>query len=328
MNIQEPTTLQSDVKTTPMNRHEYLVSCGFNGANEGTESQLKAKKGILLEKDGLHYWLPESMVAPRYLGPELLAEKDEQTQISFKSVTMTKYSPTSLGSVKASPMDLGSYNVCRGWAIPPNEDPKQEGYLVMDECRPQNHPLFNHGITWLPKQVFEATYKASETYLERLHNERTELHSRAMMLESFLEKTKTEGSNVRLPELLELQLMQQKALEKTLGLREAYASPCDAIEYEGFEVPALVKDVDHATAMFFAEKGFPVLRKGWNGKGIYVFVAGAGELNTHDQTEYKVLARLADFTCIASLDKNKPVNTWAASPTDIRAKDWVVLFKF
>jgi len=51
--------------------------------------------------------------------------------------------------VEAIPMDLGNYNIYRGWTIPENEDPKREGYLIK---YPDNYE------SWSPKEIFEQAY--------------------------------------------------------------------------------------------------------------------------------------------------------------------------
>lgn len=51
--------------------------------------------------------------------------------------------------VKAEPMTRGDYNNYRGWQIPADEDPMDEGYLMEYE---------NGHEQWLPKEMFEADY--------------------------------------------------------------------------------------------------------------------------------------------------------------------------
>lgn len=51
--------------------------------------------------------------------------------------------------VKAEPMTRGDYNNYRGWQIPADEDPTDEGYLMEYE---------NGHEQWLPKEMFEADY--------------------------------------------------------------------------------------------------------------------------------------------------------------------------
>lgn len=48
--------------------------------------------------------------------------------------------------VEAEPMTRGAYNQLRGWQIPDDENPEDEGYLVKYE---------NDYISWSPKTIFE-----------------------------------------------------------------------------------------------------------------------------------------------------------------------------
>lgn len=61
--------------------------------------------------------------------------------------------------VLARPMNRLSYNALRGWEVPANENPVDEGYLVeyLDGGAP-NHPDFAGYISWSPKEVFERGY--------------------------------------------------------------------------------------------------------------------------------------------------------------------------
>lgn len=52
--------------------------------------------------------------------------------------------------IKAKPMNRGDYNKYRGWNIPKNENPADEGYLVM----------YSDGYeSWSPKKQFEEAYR-------------------------------------------------------------------------------------------------------------------------------------------------------------------------
>jgi hypothetical protein len=61
--------------------------------------------------------------------------------------------------VKARPMKRGEYNNLRGWEVPKNEDPQDDGYFIeyLDGGEP-NHPAFPNYISWSPKDVFERGY--------------------------------------------------------------------------------------------------------------------------------------------------------------------------
>ena len=62
---------------------------------------------------------------------------------------MKKYIGTKL--VQAKPMTRGEYNNYRGWQIPKNENPKDEGYLV---------EYSDSYVSWSPKEIFEKAYIA------------------------------------------------------------------------------------------------------------------------------------------------------------------------
>lgn len=54
--------------------------------------------------------------------------------------------------IDAEPMTRGAYNEYRGWTIPADENPADEGYLVR----------YSDGYeSWSPKEVFETAYKKS-----------------------------------------------------------------------------------------------------------------------------------------------------------------------
>lgn len=65
--------------------------------------------------------------------------------------------------INAKLMTRIEYNTLRGWDLPANENPDDEGYLVeyIDGGSP-NHPDFSGYISWSPKDVFERAYKATD----------------------------------------------------------------------------------------------------------------------------------------------------------------------
>lgn len=65
---------------------------------------------------------------------------------------MEKYIGTKM--IQARPMTRGAYNVYRGWTIPANENPEDEGYLV--SYYPDGYE------SWSPKEVFEAAYRPTD----------------------------------------------------------------------------------------------------------------------------------------------------------------------
>ena len=55
--------------------------------------------------------------------------------------------------IEARPMNRGEYNEYRGWTIPANENPADEGYLVK---YPDGYE------SWSPKAVFEEAYRETD----------------------------------------------------------------------------------------------------------------------------------------------------------------------
>lgn len=61
--------------------------------------------------------------------------------------------------INAKPMNRLAYNQLRGWEVPADENPDDEGFLVeyLDGGKP-NHKDFEGYISWSPKDVFERAY--------------------------------------------------------------------------------------------------------------------------------------------------------------------------
>ena len=96
-------------------------------------------------------------------------------------------------SVLATTMTRGEYNDYRGWQIPENEDPTEQGYLVeyVDGGKPNDDRHAGY-ISWSPKDVFEKSYHQSQTPQDRVRLEQRELKERLDKLIEFLQKGKPE----------------------------------------------------------------------------------------------------------------------------------------
>lgn len=159
---------------------------------------------------------------------------------------MRKYIGTKI--IEAKPMNRGDYNIYRGWTIPADENPADEGYLV--RC------LDGHE-NWLPKKHFDEAYRAFEDGMNFGHA---------------------------------IELMKQ---------------------------------------------GYKVARKGWNGKGMFIYLSGGYDINVddvlrRDLCEY--LAKTAENGIVhinSHIDMKAADGTlvigWLASQTDMLAEDWIVV---
>ncbi len=104
---------------------------------------------------------------------------------------MKKY--IGIKKIEAEPMTRGAYNNYRGWTVPDNENPADEGYIVK---YPDGY------ISWSPKNIFEEAYSEignnhlmdtailmkSKDYKERFIAEYQQLAVRYKKLKAMLEK--------------------------------------------------------------------------------------------------------------------------------------------
>ena len=92
-------------------------------------------------------------------------------------------------SVLATTMTRGEYNEYRGWTIPENEDPTEQGYLVeyVDGGKP-NDDRHKGYISWSPRDVFEQSYHQAQTPQDRVRLEQRDLYDKLDKLENFLDK--------------------------------------------------------------------------------------------------------------------------------------------
>jgi hypothetical protein len=64
--------------------------------------------------------------------------------------------------ISAVPMTRLAYNELRGWAVPDNEDPTDDGYLVeYHDGGVANHAKYAGYISWSPKDVFARSYRST-----------------------------------------------------------------------------------------------------------------------------------------------------------------------
>ena len=64
-----------------------------------------------------------------------------------------KYIGTKL--IKAKPMTRGEYNAYRGWTLPKNENPDDDGYLIV-------YVDSDDYVSWSPKDVFDRAYRSCD----------------------------------------------------------------------------------------------------------------------------------------------------------------------
>ncbi len=146
--------------------------------------------------------------------------------------------------VKATPMTRGDYNKYRGWEIPANENPADEGY----------HVVYPDGYeSWCPKAQFEDAGR-----------------------------------------------------------------PVDGMTF-GMAIEAM-------------KRGKKVARRGWNGKGMYLWLLPATDVKREWCRDQRLIEAMGDrdtLPCLGSIrmfTATKEVLTgWLASQTDMLSDDWVIV---
>lgn len=138
-------------------------------------------------------------------------------------------------TIEAEPMTRGDYNKYRGWTIPADENPDDEGYLVK----------YSDGyISWSPKKQFEEAYKMSG-------------------------------------------------------------------------------EMNFGHALELLKRGEKVARKGWNGKGMFLFLA-TGKQFESDNLGDRLPEIVNDVICMKTAQNTICIG-WLASQTDMLADDWEII---
>ena len=125
-------------------------------------------------------------------------------------------------SVLATTMTRGEYNEYRGWTIPENEDPTEQGYLVeyVGGGKP-NDDRHKGYISWSPRDVFEQSYHQAQTPQDRVRLEQRDLYDKLDKLENFLDKGQPDFIDDEQWALLKEQQMHMDAYNDVLTKRIA-----------------------------------------------------------------------------------------------------------
>ena len=103
---------------------------------------------------------------------------------------------TGTKTVLARPMNRGDYNAYRGWEVPADENPADEGVLVeYTDGGKANHPAHAGYISWSPADVFACAYVEDKptTFQDRVRAEHAELADRTDKLAAFFSTPTVSG---------------------------------------------------------------------------------------------------------------------------------------
>lgn len=161
---------------------------------------------------------------------------------------------TGTKTVKARPMTMGEAyerKLLKEGRRPSERETDKAGYLV----------VYGDGyMSWSPKDVFDAAYKPSETFLERLENECNEIDARSDKVKDFIGSDRFDN----LSPIAKLLLVAQCATQ-----REYIYLLIDRID-EAKEKKPYLSEFDFGTALKFLTAGGAISRAVWRSEKFVV----------------------------------------------------------
>lgn len=230
---------------------------------------------------------------------------------------MKQYTGTK--TVKAMPMTMGEAyerKLLKEGVRPSECETDKAGYLVEYEGGYQS---------WSPAEPFEKAYKLSETFLDRLCIEYTELMERVEKCNDFLASNKVK----------ELDRTSQALLSVQSGLMDQYSFVLgDRMAIVRKKKPAL-DTFTFGTAVLFLKAGMAVRRAGWNGKGLFVVKQVPSHITADIIPNMQSLPQSAknilmsrenphiDYTNqMLIINPDGRADSWVPSSSDVFAEDW------
>lgn len=230
---------------------------------------------------------------------------------------MKQYTGTK--TVKAMPMTMGEAyerKLLKEGVRPSECETDKAGYLVEYEGGYQS---------WSPAEPFEKAYKLSETFLDRLCIEYTELMERAEKCNDFLALNKVKELDMTSQALLSVQTELMYQYSSVLG---------DRMSIVRKEKPVLAT-FTFGTAVLLLEAGMAVRRGGWNGKGLFVVKQVPSRITADIIPNMQSLPQSAKDIIMARkephidysnqmliINPDGRADSWIPSSSDVFAEDW------
>nr|WP_306292000.1 DUF2829 domain-containing protein [Bacillus sonorensis] len=86
------------------------------------------------------------------------------------------------------------------------------------------------------------------------------------------------------------------------------------------------KGMEFGTALFLLKKGYKVARRGWNGKGMFLYYVPANSYPAQTEAAKEHFGDMVDYGAyIAMKTAQGNVVPWLASQTDVLAEDWEII---
>ena len=116
-------------------------------------------------------------------------------------------------------------------------------------------------------------------------------------------------------------------MKQYIGTKIVKAEPMtrgDYNNYRGWQIPADEDPMDEGYLMEY-ENGYVqwLPKKGWNGKGMYLFKSPKVGCQMYKQYTGKDINDLQEFIVMKAADDT--LVPWLASQTDVLAEDWMII---
>lgn len=225
---------------------------------------------------------------------------------------------TGTKTVKARPMTMGEAyerKLLKEGRRPSECETDKAGYLVEYEGGYQS---------WSPKDVFDAAYKPSETFLERLENECNEIDARSDKVEDFIGSDRFDN----LSPIAKLLLVAQCATQ-----REYIYLLVDRID-EAKEKKPFLSEFDFGTAIKFLKAGGAISRAVWRSEKIVVKQVPSiitadiiPKMQSLPQVAKDILMsrknpHIGYTNQMLIIHPDGQAGSWQPTPEDIFAEDW------
>ncbi len=196
------------------------------------------------------------------------------------------------------------------------------------------HVIYSDGYeSWSPAEVFEASYKVSDTPLDRVNIECAEVRERTNKLGQFIHNQNRGKDYQELPlgtrAMLLAQFHAMCAYSNLLDLRQSCM--------EG-GVDCMPDGLSFEQILPLLREGFVIRRNGWNSKGLVVFKQVpahiTGEIipkmqSLPDAAKKFVMehATFVNYTnqCLIYNKDTGEANSWTPTISDVFAEDWVLV---
>lgn len=225
---------------------------------------------------------------------------------------------TGTKTVKARPMTMGEAYECKllKEGVRPSEcETDKAGYLVEYE---------GGYLSWSPKDVFDAAYKPSETFLERLDNECDEIGARFDKAKDFINSDRFDN----LSPIAKLLLTAQSATQ-----REYICLLIDIIDEAKGKKPFL-SEFDFGTAVKFLKSGGAISRAVWRSEKFVVKQVPSiitadiiPKMQSLPQVAKDILMsrknpHIGYTNQMLIIHPDGQADSWQPTPEDIFAEDW------